>query len=79
MEACSGHVGNIFNVRWYSAPESAFPHTESDLIRGVWQAPHNIYLVDIGTNHRHLVAHEILHDLTQDAAHGAEFDACGVR
>lgn len=69
-------------VRWFVVPGSTtFPCEYGDC-RGLWVAPHTIYLSDVAAHgffgDFFTVKHEILHDLVGQPGHPDVFQQCGL-
>lgn len=92
METCAARTGDMRRVAWYAAPDVNIPYYDVHAT-GVWAAPHTIYLaaqvvdttwqivVAEGTAtdyRRHIVQHEMLHDLLQTGRHPPIFAQCGL-
>ena len=83
VEGCAQLSGDMRLVRWYVVPRTmTFPCAWGDC-RGLWSAPHNIYLSHAAAHNLFLddfftVRHEMLHDLVGHAGHPPVFEQCGL-
>jgi hypothetical protein len=83
VEACSQLTGSMSLVNWYVVPGTTTFTCEYGACRGLWVAPHDIYLSDVAAHdffgdNFFTVKHEILHDLVGHAGHPPVFDKCGL-
>jgi hypothetical protein len=83
VQDCSGLSGDSARVHWYVVRGTVtFPCSYGDC-RGLWVAPHDIYLsdaaaADIFFENFFTVKHEILHDLVGQGGHPPVFQQCGL-
>ncbi len=83
VEGCSGLTGTMARVDWYIVPGTTTFDCEYGACRGLWIAPHKIYLSDVAAHDFFgddffTVRHEILHDLVGHAGHPPVFEQCGL-
>jgi hypothetical protein len=79
IEACAGLWADFDRVEWYKVPGADYPCPAYEgRCDGWWQPAHAIYLAYRWHDDRHLVEHEMLHDLLQRGDHPPVFQACGV-
>ena len=83
VQNCSQLSGDSSRVNWYIVRGTVtFPCAYGDC-RGLWVAPHDIYLSDgaasdVFFENFFTVKHEILHDLVGQAGHPPVFEQCGL-
>jgi hypothetical protein len=83
VEACSQLTGSMSLVDWYVVPGTTTFKCEYGACRGLWVAPHGIYLSDVAAHDFFgddffTVRHEILHDLVGHPGHPPVFEQCGL-
>lgn len=77
--ACTGAAGHLENVRWWAVPawtnagqaegfESLGFDCPTGICLGLWDPPHDIYLIE-GYESARVVKHESLHDALQRSDH----------
>jgi len=82
-EDCAQLTGTMSRVHWYMIPGTSTLPCDYGDCRGLWEAPHNIYLSDVAAHdffgdNFFTVRHEILHDLVGQPGHPAVFQQCGL-
>ena len=83
VETCAGVQGSMSVVHWYVVPKTLTFPCEYGACRGLWVAPHSIYLSDAAAHDTFFeefftVKHEILHDLVGAPGHPPVFQQCGL-
>jgi len=83
VEGCSSLTGSMPLVRWYIVPGTTTFPCQYGACRGLWEAPHSIYLSDFAAHNFFgddffTVKHEILHDLVGKPGHPPVFQQCGL-
>ena len=83
VEGCSALTGTMSRVRWYVVPGTTTFECAYGACRGLWVAPHDIYLSDVAAHdffgdNFFTVKHEILHDLVGHPGHPPVFQQCGL-
>ncbi|HXO86575.1 MAG TPA: hypothetical protein VN803_13730 [Gemmatimonadales bacterium] len=83
VETCSQLTGSMSLVNWYIVPGTTTFKCEYGACRGLWVAPHSIYLSDVAAHDFFgddffTVRHEILHDLVGHPGHPQVFEDCGL-
>lgn len=83
VQNCSHLSGDPTRVDWYVVPGTVTFPCAYGSCRGLWVAPHNIYLSDVAAHDLFgesffTVKHEILHDLVGRAGHPPVFEQCGL-
>ena len=81
VEGCSRLIGAMSRVQWYIVPGTTTFPCEYGNCRGLWVAPHSIYLSDVAAHDFFAddfftVKHEILHDLVGHPGHPTVFETC---
>lgn len=83
VESCSQLTGDMARIRWFIVPgTTTFPCPYGNC-RGLWVAPHDVYLSDAAAHNLFLenfftVKHEMLHDLIAQPGHPPAFEQCGL-
>lgn len=83
VEDCSALTGTMSRVSWFLVPGTTTFDCEYGACRGLWVAPHKIYLSDVAAHNFFrdnffTVKHEILHDLVGEPGHPPVFEQCGL-
>jgi hypothetical protein len=83
VQSCSHLSGDSTLVQWYVVRGTATFPCAYGACRGLWAAPHSIYLSDAAAHDLFAedfftVKHEILHDLVGRAGHPPVFQECGL-
>ena len=83
VQNCSHLSGDMTRVQWYVVRGTLTFPCAYGACRGLWAAPHNIYLSDAAADdlfaeNFFTVKHEILHDLVGRTGHPPVFQQCGL-
>lgn len=82
-ETCSRRSGNFELISWFVFETNGISF-EGHLANGMWAKPHRIWFVPIVLDtaltsewiRKHIVKHEMLHDLIQSGGHPPVFEQC---